>query len=65
MKLAQMSKERLQIMRENRWSSLLDEVSTFCGINEIVVPNMDDIFVAREQSRRKAHGMTNLHYYRV
>jgi hypothetical protein len=65
MKLVRMSKERLQIMRENGWSSLLDEVSTFCGINEIVVPNMDDIFLARGRSRRKAHGMTNLHYYRV
>ena len=48
MKLVQMSKERLQIMRENGWSSLLDKVSIFCGINEIVVPNMDDIFVVRE-----------------
>ena len=60
-----MPKKRPQIMRENGWSSLLDEVSTFCGINEIVVPNMDNIFLARGQSRNKAHGMTNLHYYRV
>ena len=46
-KLVRMSKERLQIMRENGWSSLLDEVSIFCRINEIVIPNMDDIFVVR------------------
>jgi hypothetical protein len=65
MKLVQMSKERLQIMRENGWSSLLDEVSTFCGINKIVVPNMDDIYVARERSRCYTDGMTNLHFYRV
>ena len=26
---------------------------------------MNDIFVARGRSRRNAHGMTNLHYYRV
>jgi hypothetical protein len=64
-KLVRMSKERLQIMRENGWSSLLDEVSIFCGINEIVVQNMDDIFVARGRSRRYTDGMTNLHYYRV
>jgi hypothetical protein len=32
-------------MKENSWSSLLDEVSTFCGINEIVVPNMEDIYL--------------------
>ena len=44
---------------------MLDEVSNFCGINEIVVPNIDNIFLAREQSRRKAHGRINLHYYRV
>jgi hypothetical protein len=30
MKLVRMSKKRIQIMRENGWSSLLDEVSTFC-----------------------------------
>ena len=65
MKLVRMSKEQLQIMRENGWSSLLDEVSTFCGINKIVVLNMNDIFVARGRSRHKAHGMTNLHYYCV
>ena len=65
MKLVQISKEQLQIMRENGWSSLLDEVSNFCGINEIVVPNMDNIFLARGRSRRKTHGRTNLHYYRV
>ena len=65
MKLVRESKEQLQIMRENGWSSLLDEVSTFCGINKIVVPNMDDIFLARGRSRHKAHGITNLHYYRV
>ena len=65
MKLVRMSKERLQIMRENGRSSLLDEVSTFCGINEIVVPNMDNIFVARGRSRHYTNGMTNLHYYRV
>uniref|UniRef100_A0A2N9EUU1 TTF-type domain-containing protein n=1 Tax=Fagus sylvatica TaxID=28930 RepID=A0A2N9EUU1_FAGSY len=46
MELVRISKERLQIMRENGWSSLLDEVSTFCGINKILVPDMDDIYVA-------------------
>ena len=44
---------------------MLNEVSTFCGINEIVVPNMDDIFLAQGRSRNKAHGMKNLLYYRV
>jgi hypothetical protein len=65
MKLIRISKERLQIMRENGWSSLLDEVSTFCGINKILVPNMDDIYVARGRLRRYTDGMTNLHFYRV
>ena len=65
MKLVRISKERLQIMRENGWSSLLDEVSTFCGINKILVPDMDDIYVARGRSRRYTDGMTNLHFYRV
>ena len=45
-------------MRENGGSFLLDEVSTFCGINEIVVPNMDDIFVIRGRSRHNVGNKT-------
>ncbi|KAL1154618.1 hypothetical protein V6Z11_A09G254800 [Gossypium hirsutum] len=34
-------------------------------LHDIDVPNMDDDFVDRGRSRRKAHKVTNMHYYRV
>jgi hypothetical protein len=50
-------------MREDEWNSLLEEVSMFCTNNNIVVPNMDDLYQPR--SRRKAQSIKNLHHYRV
>ena len=64
MELVRISKERLQMMRDDGWDSLLSEVYTFCDKNEIIIPNMDDLFVDRKRSRRKAE-VTNLHYFRV
>ena len=43
--LVEISKKRLQLMREGGWTSLLDNVSSFCEKNEIDIPNMDDKFV--------------------
>ncbi|KAL5571482.1 hypothetical protein UlMin_021079 [Ulmus minor] len=40
-------------------------VSTFCGIHEILIPNMDDTFVAQGRSRRKSPEVTNLHHFCV
>jgi hypothetical protein len=50
-------------MREDGWNSLFEEVSKFCAKNNIVVPNMDELYQPR--SRRKTQGIKNLHYYRV
>ncbi|XP_020682499.2 zinc finger MYM-type protein 1-like [Dendrobium catenatum] len=50
MKLVQVSKQRLQMMRENEWVPLLEEVTRFCNIFEIEVPNMDSKFKARGRS---------------
>ena len=44
--LVQVSKQRLQMMRESGWSCFLDDVTSFCEKHEIVVPQMDDIFKA-------------------
>jgi len=63
MKLVEVSKQRLQAMREEGWNSLFEEISLFCAKKNIVVPNMDDMYQFR--SRRKAQSMTNLHHYRV
>ncbi|KAJ0964830.1 hypothetical protein J5N97_025968 [Dioscorea zingiberensis] len=65
MALVKVTKQRLQTMRDDGWKSLYDEVSSFCERNNIVVPNMDDIFVTRGRPRRNTHKVTNLHHYRV
>ena len=43
-------------------SQFLSELHWIFGINIMVVPNMDDIFVARGRSRCYTDEMTNLHY---
>jgi hypothetical protein len=63
MKLVEVSKQRLQAMREEWWNSLFEEVSVFCTKNNIVVSNMKDMYQPR--SRRKAQSMKNLQHYRV
>ncbi|XP_058208195.1 uncharacterized protein LOC131321208 [Rhododendron vialii] len=63
MALLQLSKGRLQTMRESGWITLLNVTSSFCEKHEIVIPNMDDLFVPRGGKRRKAHKVTNLHHF--
>ena len=63
--LVEISKKRLQLMREGGWTSLLDNVSPFCERNEIDIPNMGDKFVVQRRGRRKAPEITNLHHYRA
>ncbi|XP_059639301.1 uncharacterized protein LOC132281628 [Cornus florida] len=65
MSLIKVCKKELQMMRENGWDSLLDQVSSFCEKHGIEVPNMNDTLVTPGRSRRKANEITNLHYYRV
>ena len=47
MKLVDISKQRLQVLRDDGWNSLLEEVSTFCAKNNIDVPDMDDLYQPR------------------
>ncbi|XP_028109289.1 uncharacterized protein LOC114307990 [Camellia sinensis] len=42
--LVQNSKVRFQKMRESEWTSLLDDILSFCEKHEIDVPQMEDIF---------------------
>lgn len=58
-------KEILQTMRDSGWDSLFDKVSIFSNKYHIVVPNMNDIFIAHGRSRRKFQAVTNLHHYHV
>ena len=45
MDLVKVSKQRLQVMRDDEWISLLTEVSSFCTTHDIPILNMDEIFV--------------------
>ncbi|XP_016476984.2 uncharacterized protein LOC107798493 [Nicotiana tabacum] len=42
MKLVHFTKRQLQTMRESKWNSLLEDVSSFCDKNSIMIPKMDD-----------------------
>ena len=65
MNLVKVCKQQLQMMRDNGWDSFFDQVSTFFGRYNIQVPNMEEVFVNRGRSRRKAQDITNLHHFRV
>ncbi|KAH0748865.1 hypothetical protein KY290_028097 [Solanum tuberosum] len=42
MGLLDLSKKRLQMMREDEWDSMMDEVSLFCGKHGISIPKMNE-----------------------
>ncbi|KAI8540791.1 hypothetical protein RHMOL_Rhmol08G0012300 [Rhododendron molle] len=52
--LVQMSKQRLQMMRDDGWDSLLAEMSSFCNNHNIPFPNMSGMFVSSDRPQRKA-----------
>ncbi|XP_075658703.1 uncharacterized protein LOC142628502 [Castanea sativa] len=57
--------QRLQVMRDDEWTSLLIEVSSFCATHDIPILNMDEVFVVSGRPRRNTQQNTNLHHYRV
>ena len=65
MDLIKVSKQRLQVMRDDEWKSLLIEVSSFCTTHDIYILNMDEIFVVNGRPRRNTQQNTNLHHYCV
>ncbi|KAH7688609.1 Ribonuclease H-like protein [Dioscorea alata] len=65
MRLIEVVKARLQDLRETGWEAFLEEVSSFCEGNSIVVPNMGDNMQIRGRSRRKGQVITHFHHYRV
>ena len=65
MDLVKMSKQRLQMIRDDECISLLTEMSSFCTTHVIPILNMDEIFVVSGRLRRNTQQNTNLHHYRV
>ncbi|XP_058181387.1 uncharacterized protein LOC131299833 [Rhododendron vialii] len=49
MALVEMSKQRLQMMRDDGWDSLLAEVSSFCSNHNISFSNMSEMFVSSDR----------------
>ena len=65
MDLVKMSKQRLQVIRDDECISLLTEMSSFCTTHDIPILNMDEIFVVSGRLRRNTQQNTNLHHYCV
>ena len=65
MDLVKVSKQRLQVMRDDEWKFLLIEVSSFCTTHDIFILNMDEIFVVSKRPRHNTQQNTNLHHYHV
>jgi len=59
-----LTKERLQVMREDGWVPLMDEVSSFCAKHDIVVPNMEEFYIPGK-SKRRPSTVTYSHHLRV
>nr|XP_016465262.1 PREDICTED: uncharacterized protein LOC107788120 [Nicotiana tabacum] len=64
MKLVDFAKRQLQIMRESKWNSLIENVSSFCDKNGIVIPKMDEKY-ALGKSKRKSSTVTYSHHLYV
>ncbi|XP_049359972.1 uncharacterized protein LOC125824614 [Solanum verrucosum] len=62
MRLLNISKRRLQTMRESGLESLMDGVSSFCAKHDILVPVMSEDY---PRSKRKKSKISYLHHFRV
>ncbi|KAH0655047.1 hypothetical protein KY285_029929 [Solanum tuberosum] len=64
MEFLNIAKKRLQDMRENGWESLLDDVSSFCDVHDILIPKLDESYFPGK-SKRKSSGVSYAHHLRV
>ncbi|XP_057468721.1 uncharacterized protein LOC130757922 [Actinidia eriantha] len=65
MHLVEISKKRLQCMRDDGWNSFLSQLTLFCGKYDIHVPMMEGDYLAASRKRCGRDEVTNLHHYRV
>ncbi|GJR67955.1 zinc finger MYM-type protein 1-like protein [Tanacetum coccineum] len=65
MSLVELTKERLQIIRNDGWEDHLKLTISFCEKNGIEVPKMEDVYVPRGRKKRRQQQVTNLHHFRV
>ncbi|XP_015162380.1 zinc finger MYM-type protein 1-like [Solanum tuberosum] len=64
MGLLDLSKKRLQMMIEDEWDSMMDEVSLFCGKHGISIPKMNEGY-SNGKSKRKRSNISYLSHFRV
>ncbi|KAI0507316.1 hypothetical protein KFK09_013438 [Dendrobium nobile] len=65
MSLVRICKNRLQVMRDNKWEEFITKLTFFCEQHKIDISDMNDRWVARGRPRRRAQDMTNLYHFRV
>ncbi|XP_062089726.1 uncharacterized protein LOC133796268 [Humulus lupulus] len=65
MDLVKICKKQLQMTKDNRWDSLVEEFSNFCMKFNIYVLDMNHMYCTQGKSRRKAPKLTNFHYFCV
>ncbi|XP_057504790.1 uncharacterized protein LOC130788266 [Actinidia eriantha] len=65
MHLVEISKKRLQGMREDGWDSFLNQLTLFCGKYDIHVPMMEEDYLVASRKKRGGCEVTNLHHYRA
>ncbi|XP_070034258.1 uncharacterized protein [Nicotiana tomentosiformis] len=63
-KLVGFAKRQLQVMRESKWESLIDDASSFCSKHDIVIPEMDKNYHLGK-SKRRSSSVTYSHHLRV
>ncbi|XP_047257511.1 uncharacterized protein LOC124889595 [Capsicum annuum] len=64
MELLNTAKQGLQRIRDSGWSSLLDDVFSFCDKYEIAIPKMDARYIPGK-SKHRALDVTYYHYFWV
>ncbi|XP_049342647.1 uncharacterized protein LOC125806939 [Solanum verrucosum] len=62
--LLDLTKKRLQMMREDEWDSMMNEVSLFYGKHGISIPKMNEDY-SNGKSKRKRFNISYLHHFRV
>ncbi|XP_074265702.1 uncharacterized protein LOC141588147 [Silene latifolia] len=66
LKLVSTTKSLIQSLREDRWKDFVEEVNLFCQKHDILVPEMDAIYIARKgRARRQQDQNTVEHHFHV
>ncbi|CAO2813828.1 unnamed protein product [Amaranthus hypochondriacus] len=66
LKMVSTTKRVLQTFREDGWHTFIEKVKLFCEQHDILIPNIDALYVAcKGRARHQEDQVTIGHYYRV